>query len=141
MTRIHIDDSELRKLGVDLAGAPLRVQFGASSAVRRGAKIIDAAMTQDARGHQGNWFGIPGTSYDTPLEDHVSHEMLAPLLAEIGIEYKGAGKLAHIIVYGSVNNGPVYDHMSGPRRVMPAVEKSMADAGEDAVFGRKGRTT
>ncbi len=137
--RIHIEDRELQTLAADMAKAPLRVQFNASAATRRGAELIDEQMTIDARGHQGNWFGIPGTSFSTPMEKHVSHEMLAPLLAEIGIEYEGAGKLAHIIVYGSVNNGPVYDHMAGPRRAMPAVERLMADAAEESVFGHKGR--
>jgi hypothetical protein len=137
---IHIDDSELRELRLDLSKAPLRVQFNASSAVRRSAAIVDKGMVQDARGHQGNYFGIPGTSYDTPLEDHVSHEMLAPLEAEIGIEYKGAGMLAHIIVYGSVNNpGGQYDHTAALRRSQPAIDKMLADAAEESVFGRKGK--
>lgn len=138
--RIHIDDSELDRLAIDLSGAPLRVQFNASSAVRRSAAIVDEGMVQDARGHQGNWFGIPGTSYDTPLEKHVSHELLAPLEAEIGIEQKGAGKLAHIIVFGSVNNAPVYDHTAALRRSIPAIADMLADAAEESVFGRRGKS-
>lgn len=139
--KVHIDDSELNRLELDLSRAPMRVKVNASAATRRAAAAIDKQMTIDAAGHQGNWFGIPGTSYDTALQDHVSHEMLAPLLAEIGIEYKGAGKLAHIIVFGSVNNAPVYDHMAGPRRALPTVDKLMADAAEESVFGRKGKAT
>lgn len=137
--RLEIDDSELRQLQLDLSKAPLRVQFNASSAVRRAASIVDAQMVIDATGHQGNWFGIPGTSYDTPLEKHVSHEMLGPLEAEIGIEKKGAGKLAHIIVYGSVNNGPVYDHTAALRRSQPAIDDMLADAAEESVFGHRGK--
>ena len=138
MSGYTIDDSELRKLQLDLSGAPLRVQVNASKSVRKGARLVDAQMTVDARGHQGNWFGIPGTGYETPLEKHVSHEMLGPLSAEIGIEAKGAGKLAHIIVFGSVNNGPVYDHTAAMRRSMPAIENILADAAEESVFGRRG---
>lgn len=137
--KIHLDDSELRNLHLDLSRAPLRVQFNASSAVRKAARIVDKGMVQDARGHQGNWFGIPGTEFDTGLDKHVSHEMRGPLSAEIGIEYKGSGKLAHIIVYGSVNNAPVYDHTAALRRSQPLIDKMIADAGEESVFGRKGR--
>lgn len=139
--RIHIDSSELDRLRIDLAGAPFRVQTNASSGVRRSAALVDEGMTLDAAGHQGNWFGIPGTQYDTPLEKHVSHEMLTPLSAEIGIEAKGAGKLAHIIVFGSVNNGPVYDHTAAMRRSMPAIENILADAAEESVFGRRGHNS
>lgn len=138
--RIHIDDSELKRLQIDLAGAPFRVQTNASSGVRRSAALVDKGMVRDATGHKGNWFGIPGTSYNTPLEKHVSHEMLAPLEAEIGIETKGAGKLAHIIVFGSVNNAPVYDHTAALRRSIPAIENILADAAEESVLGRRGKS-
>lgn len=127
---IHMDDSELRNLGLDLSRARKRVQFNASKAVRRGAAIVDAEMVVDASGHR-RLKHLPST---------VSHEMLAPLEAEIGLEYKGQGKLAHIIVYGSVNNGPVYDHTAGLRRAAPAIDKILADAAEESVFGARGDT-
>jgi len=139
MTTFKFDTKELKQLTIDLSGAPVRVQTAASKAVRNGAKIVDANMVVDATGHAGNYFGRPGTAFDTGLEDHVSHEMVTPLLAEIGIEYKGAGKLAHIIVYGSSNNAPVYDHGKALWRAIPAIEKLVADAGEGSVLGgRKG---
>lgn len=135
----HIDDSQLRNLQIDLSGARKRVQFNARSAVKKAAQIVDAGMVVDATGHQGNWFGIVGTSYDTPLEKHVSHELIGPLEAEIGIEYKGAGKLAHIIVFGSVKNpGGAYDHTAALRRSQPKIDQMIADAGEESVFGHKG---
>jgi hypothetical protein len=137
MPHIEIEDHELVKLGLDLSGAPLRVQFAAKRAVAEGARIIDRQMTLDATGHMGNWFGIPGTEYATPLEEHVSHEFVGPLEAEIGIEYKGAGKLAHIIAYGSVNNGPAYDPWAGPRRRVPEILEKFADAGERSVLGER----
>jgi hypothetical protein len=138
MVRIHIDDTELVRLELDLRAAPKRVQFGATKQVMAAAKTIDRQMTIDATGHQGNWFGIPGTEFNTPLELHVSHEMLDRYTAEIGIEMKGAGKLAPIIVYGSVNNAPVYDHMAGPRRVLPKIVEDFADMAEDSVLGERG---
>lgn len=133
--RRYIDDSELRNLEIDISGAPWRVQRNASETVRKGARLIDRGMRKDAAGHQGNYFGIPGTEFDTPLEKHVTHEMVDMFEAEIGIEKKGAGKLAHIIVYGSVNNLPVYDHTAVLRRNKDAIEKMFADAAEESVLG------
>lgn len=135
--RLHIDDDELRTLELDLSRAPLRIQFGVAEALAtRAAPLVEREMRIDARGHKGNWFGKPGTSYDTPLEKHVSSEMITDNTLEVGIEKNGAGSLAHIIVYGSVNNAPVYDHMAGPRRAMPRVEKAMADQAEEDVLGK-----
>lgn len=136
--RVHIYANEVDKLYVDLTRAPLRVQFKAAAAMRRSAAIVDVGMTTDAKGHKGNWFGKPGTSFNTPLQKHVSHEMIGPLTAEIGIEYVGAGQLGHIIALGSINNAPAYDHTAALRRSMSAVEKLLADAGEESVFGAGG---
>jgi hypothetical protein len=135
--RVNIDDDELHTLELDLSRAPLRIQFGVKEALAtRAAPLVEREMRRDATGHQGNWFGKPGTSYDTPLEQHVSSEMIRATTLEVGIEKVGAGKLAHIIVFGSVNNAPVYDHMAGPRRAMPRVVKAMADQAEEDVLGR-----
>lgn len=97
--------------------------------------MIAREMRKDARGHKGNWFGKPGTSYDTPLEDHVSHEMIGTYEVEVGIEKVGAGKLAHLIVFGGPRNGPVYNHMAGPRRALPRIERLAGTRAEDAVLG------
>lgn len=137
MAGIEIDDSQLERLYLDLREAPYRVQFGATRVVREGAGIIDRQMTFDATGHIGNWFGRPGTSYSTPLEIHVSHEMLGPREAEIGIEAKGAGKLGHIIAFGSVNNAPAYDPYAGPRARVPQILEKFADMGEKSVLGER----
>lgn len=127
MARNLLDDTELRQLEADLRGAPLRVRRNASSVVRRGARMIDREMRKDARGHR----------HLAHLEDAVSHEMIGPLSAEIGLGPKRGtqGSLAHIIVYGSVNNAPVYDHTAGPRRALPGIAQLFADAAEDSVLG------
>lgn len=137
--RIELDATRVRELEVDLSQAPRRVQFQAKGAVKAGAKVVNKQMKIDAAGHMGNWFGRPGTSYETPLARHVSWNMIAPLEAEIGIAFKGAGKLAHIIVYGSVNNEPVYDHTAALRRSEPRILELMGNAAEDSVFGWRGR--
>lgn len=136
MARIEWSSPDAKKLEVDLSGTPRRTQRAASGRLAGpvGATLA-RAMRQDARGHKGNWFGRPGTSYDTPLERHVSHEMVGPFEVEAGIEAKGAGKLGHIIAYGSVKNAPAYDPGAGPRRVMPKIVEELADMGEEAMLG------
>jgi hypothetical protein len=125
----HIEADELRKLELDLRGAPHRVQWNATQLLetRVGPMIADA-MRADARGHR----------YLPKLPDAVSHEMIDKDTVEVGLEPAGRrhqGSLAHIIVYGSVNNQPVYDHMAGPRRRLPRIERMFADMAEDAVLG------
>lgn len=135
MGGIEFDDRQLTALELDLSRASLRVQFGATKTLRRASELVDVGMKFDAAGHVGNYFGIPGTEYVTPLPEHVSHEMIDAYTAEIGIESKGAGKLAHIIVFGSVNNAPVYDHTAALRRSTPKILEMFGEMGEQAVLG------
>lgn len=131
----RIDDSELATLEADLSGAPLRVQFGAEKQLLDAARMVNRDMRRIVDGHLGNWFGIPGTSYPTPIGRHVSHEMVGELEVEIGVEKKGAGKLAHILAYGSVNNDPVFDHTRALTGNLPRILAAMADVAEDSVLG------
>lgn len=134
-----LDDQELRQLVIDLRKAPGRVQAGATKTLKKGARLVNREMKKDAAGHEGNYFGRPGTEFVTPLPQHVSDEMIAPLVAEIGIEAKGAGKLAHILAYGSANNTPVYDHTAGLRRATPAIVDLFAETSEESVLGKDGK--
>ena len=136
MASLEWDSAGLKRLEVDLKGTPRRAQFGAQKRLAGSVgRTLAREMRVDATGHQGNYFGKPGTSYNTPLEKHVSHEMVGPFEVEAGIEAKGAGKLGHIIAYGSVNNGPAYDPMAGPRRALPRIERDLADMAEESMLG------
>lgn len=138
MAGIEWESEDVKRLAIDLRGAPLRVQLGAARQLNGPVgRLVAREMRKDAAGHRGNWFGKPGTSFDTGLERHVSHEMVDPFELEAGIENKGAGKLGHIIAYGSVNNGPAYDPGAGPRRAMPRVVEMLADMSEDSVLGEE----
>lgn len=124
-----IQADQLRELELDLSRAPFRVQWGATQllATRVGPLMADA-MRDDAKGHR----------YLPKLPDAVSHEMVSEDTLEVGLEAAGKrhqGSIAHIIVYGSVNNQPVYDHMAGPRRRLPRVERMFADMAEESVLG------
>lgn len=133
------EDEELRILGVDLSDAPLRLQFNAHKRMPQAARVIEREMKIDATGHIGNYFGHPGTEYPIPLAIHVSSELLRWDEAEIGIERKGAGKLAHIIAYGSINNAPAYDPGAGPRRAVPEVLDILGQLAEESVLGEERR--
>ncbi len=123
---IEIDDTELRRLEVDISGAPGRMQRNASQATIKAARRVNREMVVDATGHR----------YLGNLPKSVSYQLITPLLAEIGLgPNSDQGSLAHIIAHGSVNNAPVYDYLAGPTRAMPHVEKVYADAAEESVLG------
>lgn len=128
---MHIEADELRELELDLRGAPVRMQRAATRILAtRGGPMLARAMETDAKGHR----------YLPKLPDAVTHEMLDPLTVEAGLEPAGKrnqGSIAHIIVYGSVNNGPVYDHMTGPRRVLPRIRRMFEDEIEDTTLAKK----
>lgn len=124
--RIEFDDSELRRLEVDISEAPGRLQRNFGPTMKRGARLVEREMKRDASGHR----------YLPHLADATSHDVLGPWEAEIGLGPDGGqGSLAHIIVYGSVNNDPVYDHTAGLRRAEPRIVKMFADTAEESVLG------
>lgn len=137
--RVGFDDRELRQLEVDLRKAPLRTQFNARKAMTKAARVVQREMKRDATGHHGNYFGAPGTEYLTPLAKHVTFDVDGPYSAEIGFEKKGAGNLAHLLVYGSAKNAPVYDHTAALRRSEQEIVYLFADAAERSVLGGDGR--
>ena len=124
----HFDDTEVGRLEVDLSEAPARIQHEVPRVLRRlvGPKLAHE-MKQDADGHR----------YLKHLPSEVSYEMLGPFSLEAGIEYVGQGKLGHIIVFGSVNNAPVYDHTRGLRRTSGYAVKWLGDAAEQSVLGEQ----
>lgn len=132
--QIEIDDSELRTLEVDLARAPGRVQRQSTRALKyRVGPMVADEMREDARAAQRS-----SPSSIRHLPKSVSHEMIDDWTVEVGLgprRGKTQGALAHILVYGSVNNAPLYDHMDGPRRALPRVERILGDVAEDSVLG------
>jgi hypothetical protein len=91
--------------------------------------MVDKEMRRDARGHR----------YLPRLPRSVSHEFLDYWTQEIGLSpIPGTqGRLAHIIVYGSVNNPPVYDHTAALRRETPAILEMFADEAEEDTLGSR----
>jgi hypothetical protein len=126
---IEIDDSELRTLQLDLEKAPARIQLGAHKTLGRAGDLVDKGMKEDARGHR----------FLPRLPKSVSHEFLDYYTQEIGLSPipRTQGRLAHIIVYGSVNNAPVYDHTAALRRSEPAILEMFGRTAEDATLGSR----
>ena len=124
--RVEYDDTELRKLEIDLRGAPSRVQRKAGKGIQRAAGLVARGMRKEVGGHR----------YLKHLPNTVSHEMIAAFEAEIGLETKRRqGRLAHIMAYGSVNNGPVFDHTAPLTRLTPRIVNDLANDAEDSVLG------
>ena len=123
---IHIYDEGLDELEADLSRAPGRVQRGAtrvlSGPVRRRLTRI---QKEDATGHR-QLQHLPGA---------VGSDMISPLEVEVGFNKEGQGELANIIVFGSVNNAPVYDFRARQRAAIPAILDDLADMAEDSVYG------
>lgn len=123
---IHIYDEGFGELEADLAGAPGRVQRGAtrvlSGPVRR---RLERIQKEDATGHRQL----------KHLPDAIGSDMIGPLELEVGFDKEGQGELANIIVFGSVNNSPVYDFRARQHAAIPAILDDFADMAEDAVFG------
>lgn len=119
------DKREMDRVAVDLTRAPGRVQRNSSTVMRRFASRVARGMRADASGHR----------YLDQLPSTVSHGQTGPLRHEVGFDKRGQGKLAHIIVFGSVNNAPVFDNAASVRRELPRATDSLADAGEDSILG------
>lgn len=126
---VDIDDHELEELYIDLREAPMRVQFGTRKTLERSAKVIDRAMTKDARGHR----------YLPYFSKNISHELIDNYTAEIGFDRsKGLqGALVWIILNGSINNAPVYDKYAALRRSTPVVLEMFGAMAEDATLGSR----
>lgn len=124
---IEIDDRELRTLEVDISQAPGRMQRHATDATVAGLKEITRQMKIDAKGHR----------YLPRFGRAPDYQLITTLEGEAGFRPRNRkqGSLAHILLYGSVNNGPIYDYLAGPTRAMPKVEKTYADAAETSVLG------
>jgi|GEM_PF-5750203 len=125
--RVSIDTREVRALTVDLTRAPGRLQRGAPKVMRSIAVSLERAMKRDALGHRY----LPKFSPEITKE---RRDALG-LAWSIGFEREGQGELAHIIVFGSVNNAPVYNFHGPLHRQRPKIAHKLGVEAENAVLG------
>lgn len=121
-----IDTRELRELILDFTQAPNRIQRDAPRTMRKYAKKLEQAMKRDARGHRY----LPKFA---PTMGSRKTDSLG-LSWEVGFHRRGQGKLAHIIVFGSVNNAPVYDFHGPLHRETPRIFRELGLIAEDDVL-------
>lgn len=118
-----IDSRNLAAARAQLATVGTRYRDAAGDIMADGARTIQAGMKVDATGHR-HLKDLPGT---------VGRSRLSTLHWEIGFNRRGQGNLAHIIVFGSVNNAPVYDDTGPLHRWVPQGERRLADKAEQLV--------
>ena len=109
-----IDAHEVKELAVSLADAPARLRGRIDDAFADEARALEREMKADATGHR----------YLPKFARELTTDKVGALGYDIGFEKRGQGNLANIIVFGSINNGPVYEFY-GPllRRAEPFVER------------------
>lgn len=126
---VHIDASEVERLGVDLSAAPERVQREARNVMKRSALEVKRGMQDDFSGHRYAG-GVPASLEFEPMDG-------TGLAYKVG-ELDSAGRqwgIAAILAYGTSNNAPNVDHKAALRRETPRILLYLGAAGEDAVLG------
>lgn len=124
--RIKFDTSEVDRLALDLSRAPGRIQRSAAKVMLVAANKIKKGMRRDADGHDY----LPHIGYT------VNYDKLGDLSYEIGFDKEGQGNLANVLVYGSVNNAPVWNHTAPLYRELPHITANLGDAAAEAALGR-----
>ena len=131
--RVSIDTREVRQLSVDLSRAPGRAQRRAPQAMRKNIRALYRAMKRDATGHRY----LSGGRGGRPLQALMAWEQTDALglVYEVGFDKESTGKLAHIIVFGSVNNAPVYEFHGPLVTQTPKLLNDLGAMAENAVLG------
>lgn len=125
--RTSIDTRELRQLAFDLTRAPGRIQRRAPRTMTRARNRLERAMHRDATGHR----------YLHKFAQHIGSDVTdyIGLAFEVGFDKVDQGELAHIIVFGSVNNAPVYDFHGPLVRETPRLANDLGDDAYASVLG------
>ena len=127
MTSIHFDTTEVNRLAVDFSKAPGRIQRKAPRIMQKTAFDIKTRMRRDARGHRYLPHFAREINYDRT-------DTLG-LAYEIGFDKQEQGNLANIIVFGSINNAPVYDFYGALYAEALGLVNKLAAAGQESVLG------
>jgi hypothetical protein len=118
------------ELAVDLSRAPDRLREAAGDLFKNEADALKRDMQRDAMNHR----------YLPKFARQLNQQKLAPMDHVIGFHTRGQGSLAHIIVFGSVNNAPVYNFYGPLQRRTPFFVEHLARVAEDSVFGDPGKS-
>jgi hypothetical protein len=120
-----IDTSELDALARDLATAPARIIPALVPVAHRAGSNIKRAMRKDAEGHR-HLPGLPRfVEYDVEVD-------ATSVTVDVGFRKEGAGNLANVAAFGTVNNAPVMDITRGLRDEVPNFMRWVAKVGAEA---------
>lgn len=125
--KVEFRDTEVKELVVDLRHADGRVKRNAATTMREAAGRVKRNIRKAATGHR-HLGQLPSTVGLSRLD-------AAGLAYEVGFDKRGQGNLANIIVYGSVNNAPVFSIAPSLRKEVPWLERHLSEDAEDAVLG------
>lgn len=130
---MRVDASEVHELAYDLARAPARLKDELDEVFRNEASALQRDMKRDAQNHRY----LPDTTKSGGLgfARTMTAEKVGSLHHIVGFNKTGAGNLAHIIVFGSVNNAPVYNFYGPLTRRTPFFVEHLARIAEASVFG------
>ncbi len=129
MTFISVDASEVHTLTLDLESAPARLRDNADEVFKNEASALNRDMKRDAMGHR----------YLPVFAQHMTAQKVGHLHHIIGFNKVKQAKLANIIVFGSVNNAPVYNFYGPLTRRTPYFVEHLARIAEDSVFSGPGQ--
>lgn len=120
---VSVEMDGLDRLVADLGKAGRKATLQARAVLQRGAVEVKKGMAADFTGH-AHAAAIPrAIGYD-----------VRGLEFEVGVDKDGPqGGLGNLLAFGSSKNAAVVDHTAALRRELPAIERFLADAGEDAL--------
>jgi hypothetical protein len=126
--RTSIDTRELRQLSVDLKRAPGRIQRQAPETMQKARVKLERSMKREASGHR----------YLPHLSSAISSEPRDSLGLSFEVGFEDArlqASIAHIIVFGSINNAPVYTFHGPLERMTPGLVERLGGDAEASVLG------
>lgn len=125
---VHIDHHEVTELVADFTSAPERLAHNLGEVFKNEANALQRDMRRAAEGHR----------YLPEFAIRVTTQKNDELDYEIGFNKVRQGNLANIIVFGSVNNAPVYDFYGPLTRRAPYFVEHIGRIAEDSVFSGPG---
>lgn len=121
---MHVDATEVHELTHSLERAPSRLKDELDEVFSNEASALQRDMKRDAMNHR----------YLPKFAQHMTAQKVGSLHHIIGFNKAGQGDLANIIVFGSVNNAPVYDFYGPLTRRTPYFVEHIARIAEAAIF-------
>ena len=129
---MRIDSSEVGELVTDFITAPSRIEGELEDVWRNEAMALHGDMRRDAENHR--YLPSRTRSGGKGFAPSLGREKRGELDYVVGFHKSGQGNLANIIVFGSINNAPVYNFYGPLTRRTPFFVEHLARVCEAGVF-------